>query len=219
LVCGELFAQQPWPGAGNNSGGGTGQPSASNREETASQNRQDAARLRPVPPVPPPPPPPPVNPVFPRQGEQDGAARNSENQPAAQQRALSPDAGGNQVTENMLLTATEVYPGGNRNVSVADTISHIFYTVYSDQSRSFTITFKSGEPYTYYLRNPRGIVQMGPDLLRVTYDTIIQAGTRLVTGFFFSEVSYSNGKPGSLTVVNSSSGAAVVVMSLREAQP
>jgi hypothetical protein len=123
------------------------------------------------------------------------------------------------VTESLLLAAAEAYPGGDRNRSVADTISHIFYTAYSDQSRSFTVAFKNGPSYTYYLRNPRSTVQMGPDTLRVTYDTIIQAGNQMVNGFFFSEASYTGGKPASLVVVNSSSGAAVVVLTLREAQP
>jgi hypothetical protein len=134
--------------------------------------------------------------------------------------AFPSEAGGQpELTENLLLTATEVYPEGNRTVSAAGTISHIFYAVYSDQSRSFTVAFKDGVPYTYYLRNPRGTVRMGPDLIRITYDTIIQAGTQKLTGFFFSEVHYTNGIPSSLSVVNSSSGAAVVVMNLRQAQP
>jgi hypothetical protein len=121
------------------------------------------------------------------------------------------------VTESLLLAAAEVYPGGDRSRSAADTISHIFYTAYSDQSRSFTVVFKNGPSYVYYLRNPRGTVRMG-DALRVTYDTVIQAGTQMVNGFFFSELNYLNGRPDSLAVINSGSGAAVVVMRLREAQ-
>jgi hypothetical protein len=229
----QSFAQQPWPGAG--SGSESGQMSASNGEgagQGGRQGREPSSSLRPIPPPPPPPPPPPLNPVFPNQdtGQQQGQqGQNSTSQPNASQPNASqppgapfPSAGGNQqpsVTESLLLAATEVYPGGNRNQSVADMISHIFYTAFSDQSRSFAVVFKSGAPYTYYLRNPRAMVQMGPDRLRVTYDTIIQEGNQMITGFFFSEVYYTNGKPGSLTVVNSSSGAAVVVMNLREAQP
>ncbi|MDR0389317.1 MAG: hypothetical protein LBH73_04550 [Spirochaetaceae bacterium] len=221
---------------------GAGQGSPSGRVQGPADS------LRPLPPPPPPPPPPPVNPVFPaREAGQNSTERpDSAGQAGlpsvsggAASGGIAPGGtapggaasgaisggtviNGNQqpeLTESLLLSATEVYPGGNRNLSATDTVSHIFYSAYADQSRSFTVVFKAGLPYTYYLRNPRSIVQMGPELLRISYDTIIQAGNQMVPGFFFSEVYYTNGKPGSLSVVNSSSGAAVVVMNLREAQP
>ncbi|MDR1210723.1 MAG: hypothetical protein LBK40_00675 [Spirochaetaceae bacterium] len=199
-----LPAQQPWPGAGSNPGSGG---------RSTGQSGQGFF------PVPPPPPPPPVNPVFPDRGS--GRERQGTGTELSQ--PLPPSyTGENQqpvVTESLLLAAAEAYPGGDRTRSVADTISHIFYTAYSDQSRSFTVVFKNGPSYSYYLRNPRSTVQMGPDTLRVTYDTVIQAGNQMINGFFFSEAGYTNGKPSSLVVVNSSSGAAVVVMTLREAQP
>jgi hypothetical protein len=229
-------------GSGSASNQGAGQSTGQNGQGSYTQNREPSSSLRPVLPVPPPPPPPPLNPVFPDQGQQQNPARqgseagqNSASQPnpvqwpgaplppAVSGAAVSGNAvGGNQqpsVTESLLLTATEVYPGGNRNLSATDTVSHIFYTAYSDQSCSFAVVFKSDPPYTYYFRNPRSLVQMGPDVLRITYDAIIQAGTQMVMGFFFSEVYYTKSRPSSLTVVNSSSGAAVVMMNLRETQP
>jgi hypothetical protein len=117
--------------------------------------------------------------------------------------------------ENRVFAAAGVFPGGDRSGPVTGSVNGIFYTAYSDQSRSFVVVFNDGPSYTYLLRNPRGAIQMGPNEWRISYDVIIQAGTEIIPGFFTAEAYYNNGRPLSFTIINSAAASVVVIIDLK----
>jgi hypothetical protein len=86
------------------------------------------------------------------------------------------------------LSVKTAYLAGNTKNPITGTINFAKCTYYSDNSIKLQVFYKSGETYTYYLKNAGAKIDYGGGVFRVTYDTLIQIEKKMLLDKYTSEV-------------------------------